>query len=164
MTLFLQNKRWPKIFGLFFFIIIFLAQPRRLFCNPSVASNSQHTILYLERSTDSVAFHVDIASTPQALAQGLMNRHHLAKDAGMLFVFPKLQKTKFWMKDTYLTLDLVFMDENFNVVQLHENAQPLDLTKIDSDVPVKYVLEISAGSIQHHNIQKGDLFKAESPL
>ncbi|MGI4850509.1 MAG: DUF192 domain-containing protein [Janthinobacterium lividum] len=164
MTLILQNKRWQKILGLFFFVTIFLGQPKRLFCSSSLSSNDQHTTLSLDRSTESIAFHVDIASTPQALAQGLMNRRHLAKDAGMLFVFPKLQKTKFWMKDTYLALDLVFMDENFNVVQLHENAQPLDLTKIESDVPIKYVLEISAGSIQHYNIQKGDLFKAESPF
>ena len=145
--------------------MIFLNPLKSFMEEHSPSLNDDSTILHLERSSgQSIPFQVEIACTPQALTQGLMNRHDLDQDAGMLFVFPKPQYAEFWMKNTYLALDLIFMDQNFKVVQLYADARPLDLKKIKSDQIIKYVLEISAGSIQHHGIQKGDLFRTESNL
>ncbi len=128
---------------------------------PGLSSAHPSLLIHLERPDRGVSFQVEVAQTPQALEQGLMDRQTLAKDAGMLFIFPKVQYVQFWMKNTYLALDMIFMDQNKRVVQLHAQANPLDLTRIMSLKPVKYVLEIAAGSIKDHDIQEGDLLSWE---
>lgn len=164
MKVLFKNNHWRRTLLTVWFTMIFFNSSKSFTEEYSASLNDDSTILYLERSGQSIPFQVEVACTPQALAQGLMNRHYLDQDAGMLFVFPKPQNVKFWMKNTYLALDLIFMDQNFKVVQLYANARPLDLKKIESDQIIKYVLEISAGSIQHHDIRKGDLFKTELNL
>jgi uncharacterized membrane protein (UPF0127 family) len=120
------------------------------------AATTDHTLISLERPYHKVFFKVENADTPSTLKSGLMNRHSIAKNSGMLFIFPIPQIVSFWMKDTLIPLDLIFIKENGKVVQFYFNAQPLTLDIISCKIPVKYVLEVPAGSIQDHNIQLGD--------
>ncbi|MEM6407220.1 MAG: DUF192 domain-containing protein [Pseudomonadota bacterium] len=93
-----------------------------------------------------VRFKVEIADDPQERAQGLMHRQSMARMSGMLFIYPEPEPLAFWMRNTLIPLDLLFIDESGVVVHIHENAVPLDETPISggSD-PLLSVLEINGG-------------------
>lgn len=90
-------------------------------------------------------FAVELAETPAAQAQGLMFRERMAKSAGMLFIFPAPKHATFWMKNTLIPLDMLFIDEAGRVTHIHPDAVPKDLTPIDGGEGVKFVLEINGG-------------------
>lgn len=119
-------------------------------------ARASHATISLARPHHKVSFQVEIVHTPHELHYGLMNRHSLAKNSGMLFIFPKTQQTSFWMKNTLISLDIIFMQEDGKIVQIHEKAQPLNPDPIHSRTPIKYALELAAGSVQDQNIQLGD--------
>ncbi len=90
-------------------------------------------------------FGVEIADDPAERAQGLMQRDTLSKSAGMLFVYEAPQHATFWMKNTLIPLDMIFIDPTGLVTRIHQNAVPLDLTGIDGGEGVLAVLEINGG-------------------
>lgn len=90
--------------------------------------------------------------------RGLQGRKELPDKTGMYFVFEKPRFTAMWMKDTYIPLDMLFLDEKGYVVQIKENAVPLDETYIPSLVPVSGVIELPAGSVRKYNIEIADRF------
>lgn len=90
-------------------------------------------------------FTVELADEPAERAQGLMHREKMARSAGMLFVFDAPQRAVFWMKNTLISLDMIFADATGRVTQVHENAVPLDETGIDGGAGVRFVLEINGG-------------------
>ncbi|HEX2582346.1 MAG TPA: DUF192 domain-containing protein [Dongiaceae bacterium] len=101
-------------------------------------------------------FQAELARTFQEREEGLMFRRNLAPDAGMLFLFPAEQSVAFWMKNTYLPLDLLFIGADGQVRQIAKNAHPLDETPIPSLGPVQYVFEVNAGTTDRLGIQPGD--------
>ncbi len=70
-------------------------------------------------------FKVELAETPEQRAKGLMFREHLAENEGMLFLFPKPQTTAMWMKNTLLSLDMIFCNEQGKILEIRENTIPL---------------------------------------
>ena len=90
-------------------------------------------------------FNVEIADDGAERAQGLMNREKMSRNAGMLFVYERPQKVAFWMRNTLIPLDMLFIDETGRVVLIHENAVPLDETAIPGGDNIQYVLEINGG-------------------
>ncbi len=90
-------------------------------------------------------FTVEIADDDAERAQGLMFREHLPRSAGMLFVYDRPQQVSFWMRNTLISLDLIFVDATGTVVRVHENAVPLDETPIPGGGQVLAVLEINGG-------------------
>lgn len=114
-----------------------------------------------------IPFDVEIAKTPAEQARGLMNRDSLKPQTGMLFVFDPPTKPLFWMKDTKIRLDMIYISENGIVTGIHENAIPFDETPI-TPPPIKSrgVLEITGGASKKLGISKGDkvihtIFKKE---
>lgn len=101
------------------------------------------------------AFHVDIANTPKTRAQGLMNRLHLPDNFGMLFIFEKSDRHSFWMKNTPLSLDIIFLDETFKVVDIISNTTPNTTKTIIPQQNCLYVLETVAGTAKKHLIKQG---------
>lgn len=90
-------------------------------------------------------FSVEVADDPAERSQGLMNREKMPAMAGMLFVYDHAQPVSFWMKNTLIPLDMIFVDETGLVKAIHENAVPLDTTPIPGGDGVKFVLEINGG-------------------
>lgn len=90
-------------------------------------------------------FTIEVVSTPETRATGLMNRESLGKFAGMLFVYPHPQPIRFWMRNTLIPLDMVFIDAQGVVQYIHENAIPLDETSIFGGNDIQYVFEINGG-------------------
>ena len=99
--------------------------------------------------------HLEIASTPESRERGLMFRRSLATDAGMLFIFPDEAPRAFWMKNTYIPLDMIFIDAANRVVAVVPNAEPLTLQARGVPQPAKYVLEVNGGFAKTHGIAAG---------
>jgi uncharacterized membrane protein (UPF0127 family) len=100
-------------------------------------------------------FSVEITDDPGERAQGLMNRESLPRSAGMLFVYEAPQRAVFWMKNTLIPLDMIFLDETGTVTHIHENAVPLDETGIDGGPGVLAVLEINGGLSRRFGLEVG---------
>ncbi len=122
------------------------------------------------KSQDSGAehnFNVEMATTPEALMQGLMYRSSMAEDHGMLFLFAKELERNFWMKNTYIPLDIIFIKESGVIHHIHENAVPRDETPLPSKGPVLNVLELNGGVTAKLGIKPGDVIsltgKSTSP-
>ena len=103
--------------------------------------------------TDTVT--AEVASTPAAREQGLMGRLEVPPGTGMLFVFPEAELRSFWMKDTFVSLDIAFIDESFQVVDIKQ-MEAEDTTLVDSEAPASFALEVVQGWLQEHGIELGD--------
>jgi uncharacterized membrane protein (UPF0127 family) len=101
-------------------------------------------------------FNVEVAITPEEHATGLMNRRELPRGTGMLFDFGEPQMASFWMKDTYISLDMLFIAADGTIVSIAEDTTPLSLQPIMSPGPVKAVLEVVAGTSRRQGIAPGD--------
>jgi len=101
------------------------------------------------------AYSVEIADTPESRAQGLMFRESMARNAGMLFIFDRPQTVGFWMKNTLIPLDMLFIDQTGLVKRVHSNAIPGDLTTIPGGDGIFAVLEINGGLAQSYGITEG---------
>ncbi|WP_343082098.1 DUF192 domain-containing protein [Ostreiculturibacter nitratireducens] len=104
-------------------------------------------------------FTVEVADDEGERAQGLMHREALAASAGMLFVYERTQEAAFWMENTLIPLDMIFIDETGRVTRVHENARPLDRTPIPSGGPIRYVLEINGGLAARIGIAPGAVMR-----
>lgn len=108
---------------------------------------------------------VEIADTPQQRELGLMYRKHMDENAGMLFVFPATQPLKFWMKNTFIPLDMLFADNSGTIVGIVANAVPFSEANVGPDIPTRYVVEVNGGFAARHGIEPGDRleFRGVSP-
>lgn len=103
-----------------------------------------------------IAFQVEVARTPEEQARGLMYRTSLAEDRGMIFPMTPPRFASFWMKNTYIPLDLIFIRTDGSIARIAANAVPEDLSPISSGEPVAAVLEIAGGGAARHGIVEGD--------
>lgn len=112
--------------------------------------------LAVEGSSGSLLFTVEVADTPAERATGLMFRRRLGSDEGMLFDFGEARPVSMWMKDTYLSLDMLFIAADGRIVRIVERTTPLSITPIPSIAPVRAVLELPAGTVAASGIRRGD--------
>jgi uncharacterized protein len=102
---------------------------------------------------------IEIADNEAETTQGLMYRRTMPDSCGMVFIFADSQPRNFWMKNTYLPLDILFLDESKKIVTIQANRTPFSEEQIPSFENAKYVLEVNAGYCKRKGIQKGDLVK-----
>lgn len=126
-----------------------------------VAALSDESQIVLHTDSGDHIFSVEIADTPALRQKGLMFRASLAPDAGMLFDFQETRPVSFWMRNTFIPLDMVFIAADGTVKNIHVNARPHDTTSIPSGAPVQFVLEIAGGRSLEIGLKAGD--KAEHP-
>jgi uncharacterized protein len=98
---------------------------------------------------------VEVAKTPEERAQGLMERRHLDKDAGMLFIFENEDYHAFWMKNTFIPLSIAFIDKEGRIVKI-ANMKPLTLKSHPPSKPILYALEMNKGWFSANRIKEGD--------
>lgn len=121
----------------------------------AACSNAENRLV-LHTAKGDFAFTVEIADDNAERAQGLMFRDHLAADAGMLFDYGQEQLASFWMQNTLIPLDMIFIGADGTVKTIHVNARPLDTTSIPSEVPIRFVLEIPGGRSTEIGLAVGD--------
>ena len=105
------------------------------------------------------SFFVEVAQTADEKTQGLMFREHLDRDKGMLFVYKKEGRHSFWMKNTLIPLDIIWIDKEKIVVFIARDMQPSDkkpYSKIRPKAKAKYVLELNTGTAERIGLAKGD--------
>lgn len=107
-------------------------------------------------------FSVEIADDEAERAQGLMHRTEMARSAGMLFVYPQPQAMSFWMRNTLIELDMIFVDARGVVRHIHHRAQPLDETPILGGRDLTHVLEVNGGVAELFGINIGSVLRHPS--
>lgn len=112
-------------------------------------------VVVLEASGRTLRIKVEIVRSDEDRARGLMFRKQMPEMVGMLFVFPKTDLQSFWMKNTYIPLDMVFLSEEKKVVGVVANAEPMTLNSRQVDRPSRYVLEVNGGFCQRHGVKVG---------
>jgi len=99
---------------------------------------------------------VEIARTQEEQARGLMYRPSMPQDHGMLFLFPDETDHAFWMKNTYIPLDMIFIGGDGRIAGIHPKATPLSEAPISVGRPAKWVLEVNGGWAEKHGVAAGD--------
>ena len=105
---------------------------------------------------ENVIINAYLADTPAKRAQGLMHVTDLPENAGMLFVFSQPRQVSMWMKNTVISLDILFLNPSGRIVKIHKNVEPLSLASVPSHARVKWVLELNAGVAEKLNLRPGD--------
>jgi len=98
---------------------------------------------------------VAVADDENKRSQGLMDVNDLPRDRGMLFIFEEQKPLSFWMANTPLSLDIIFVNTSMEIVRIHQNTQPFSEKNFDSGKPAKYAIETNGGFCLSHDIQEG---------
>jgi len=104
-------------------------------------------------------FEVEIAKSAEEQARGLMFRTELNDDKGMVFPYPSARPLSFWMKNTVISLDIIFINEDGSIANIARNTEPYSLESVSSINPAIAVLEVRAGLTQELNIKAGDIIR-----
>ncbi len=103
---------------------------------------------------------LELAKTQSQHMIGLMNRTSMDLNKGMLFIFEKEEPRSFWMKDTLISLDIIFLDKDFKVVKIHKSTLPNQTEQIYySQAPAMYVIELNSGASNTYLINESDILK-----
>jgi uncharacterized membrane protein (UPF0127 family) len=121
-----------------------------------LAACSDDSRLVIQSESGAHAFTVEVVDTAESRAKGLMYVQELADDAGMLFDFEQERLVSFWMRNTFIPLDMIFIGADGEIKNIHVNARPHDETSIPSVAPVQFVLEIPGGRSVELGIEAGD--------
>jgi uncharacterized protein len=140
-------NRWLAISTIALFCIA-------LFAPPSAAQSLEPLVII---SGDSrFEFSVEIADTPAARSRGLMYRRSMPANQGMLFDFERDEMVSMWMRNTYISLDMLFIRKDGTIARIAEHTEPLSERTISSGEPVRSVLELNAGTASRLGISAGD--------
>lgn len=120
------------------------------------AAGLEQLPLTIRTATGIHRFAVEVARTPEEQATGLMHRQSLAPDRGMLFPYDPPQPASFWMKNTLIPLDIIFIRADRTIARIAANTVPLSLDPVPSLEPVVAVLEIAGGRAAELGIREGD--------
>jgi uncharacterized membrane protein (UPF0127 family) len=115
---------------------------------------------------DGQMIRVDVVDTPLERERGLMFRRKLPSDYGMLFVFPREERMNFWMKNTWVSLDILFIHDDKTIQRIHKKVKPSTAKTADDEVALapgqgQYVLELPAGTSARRKLKEGDALKFE---
>lgn len=119
--------------------------------------SEESELLEVQIEGKDVVFKLEKAEDQTEWATGLMNRSQMAPLRGMIFIFPDSEIRSFWMRNTYIPLDMIFVDQNKRVINIEKNAEPLNEgPRYTSSSPAKYVIELNAGITSEYDIVSGD--------
>ena len=141
-------RAYTYIFFIFFFIH-----------NITIAQevNFDRSNLIIKTENEEYYFNVEVASTYEQRSLGLMHRKRLKQNDGMIFIYPKPQIVKMWMKNTYIPLDMIFIKENGEIDTIIKMTKPLQIRPLGPETLIKAVLEINGGLTTYLKINKGDI-------
>lgn len=106
---------------------------------------------------------IEVADTPASLAHGLMYRKELQSDAGMLFKFPAITEANFWGKNTYIPLDIAFVNKNHQITNI-DQIIPMSTKMVRSSEPCSMAIEVNAGYFNKNNIKPGCIVSLDGNL
>lgn len=168
-----KSKGKPVLYLAVLFLVIFIMavlynpnrEKRRMIQNRNSSSTSssepafvkQGELTFLKADTIVIAkIDIEIADDDGKRERGLMYRRQMELNQGMLFIFEDEDLRSFWMRNTWLPLDILYLNARKKIVRIHENVATLNERSIPSDFPAKYVVEVNAGFCALNRIQVGD--------
>ena len=155
------KNKW-KIFLTIFIWKILLINTSAYSCEDL---NYEKAIIWIEsQSKTKEKIVVELADTTKKRKQGLQCRNKIPKQEGMLFIWKRSDYRVFWMKKTYVPLDIIFLDQNKQIIDFFLNAKPMDQSSIISNGKAKYVLEINAGEFINLDFKLGQKINFFSDL
>lgn len=125
-------------------------------CFTVTACQAQPKVIIATRQGREITFEVEIADTPAKRELGLQYRRELAADRGMIFLFPHEAEQTFWMKNTPIPLDMIFINSDHRIVGIAEQAVPFSLDPRSVGRASQFVLEVNGGLSKRYGIQAGD--------
>lgn len=136
-----------------------LSQPKKMYATEEGDFHPpyENDIRIVTKDGNMIDFNVELAIKPSEQEKGLMFRTSMADNAGMLFIFRTIDERTFWMKNTLIPLDIVFLEAGGRIQHIHSMAKPQDLSMITSGKPVKAVLEVNGGLTDRLGIKAGDV-------
>jgi len=138
-----------------FSLIMCETTPKKI-ATQSIGFKKEAEIILLNQQKDSVAkLDIELATNDYERQTGMMYRTEMEPNQGMLFVFSEAQPRSFYMKNTPLSLDILFIDETQTIIKIVENAPPNSLDNINSEAPAKFVLELLGGQAKTLQIENG---------
>jgi len=167
------DKKKPALIRIFFYSFISLTIFTNVVCkkdtddikidtttkrDSSKTAFTKQGEVYFQDSAKKLAktIDVEIADTDEKLHLGLMFREKMEENQGMLFIFDKEDMQGFYMKNTLIPLDIIFVNSKKKIVKIHKNARPLDETDLPSMKPCIYVVEVNGGFTDKYKIKEGD--------
>jgi uncharacterized protein len=126
---------------------------------PPFVKSGQLAFLDKDKNVALKIIDIEIADDDAKRVQGLMWRRSMADNAGMLFIFEEERPQAFWMRNTYIPLDIIYADKSGVIVTISENCKPLVEYAISSEKPAQFVVEVNAGFSTHYKITTGDKIK-----
>tara|TARA_R110002111_G_scaffold190753_1_gene257024 strand:+ start:4465 stop:4947 length:483 start_codon:yes stop_codon:yes gene_type:complete len=148
-----------------FYIVLILAlgivfasckDEKKVIKQTEVSFKKEGELTIFKSDSTQINLDIEIADTDFDIQTGLMYRNAMEKNQGMLFVFDDAQPRSFYMKNTQISLDLIFINENKTIVSFQKNAKPFDESSLPSNTPAKYVLEVNAGLVNEWIVSVGD--------
>ena len=145
----------------YFILILLLAWAASMLPAANGAEGQRLSVddLVIEAASGQHKFRVELAETEAQRSIGLMHRRRMAADAGMLFDFQVTQPVSFWMKDTFIPLDMIFIADDGRVAGIAKRTVPHSTASVPSPVPVRAVLEVNAGISDRLGLRAGDLVR-----
>lgn len=125
----------------------------------SFTKEGELTLLKAENDSIIAKLDIEIADDEYSTQTGLMYRHSMAKNQGMLFIFKDSRQRSFYMKNTEIPLDIIYFDSEKRLASIQKNAKPFDETSLPSENVSQFVLEVNAGLTDKWKLQKGDMFQ-----
>jgi len=127
----------------------------------AVAPTTPMPKVYLSTPQGDITVNVEIAATPAKIERGLMFREHLPTDSGMLFLMNEERSWPFWMRNTLIPLDMIFIAKDLTIAGIVENAEPRTETLREVKPPSLYVLEVNGGYCAAHKVATGTKVRFE---
>ena len=150
-----SSRKSAAVLAAFFFILALTRASPAQDGSPQILPLDPAPVTIATQSGE-ISFQVEIADTGSERAIGMMHRKSMPQDQGMLFVFEASRLVTMWMKNTYVPLDIVFIDEKGAVAAIRPDTAPLSLDIIGSGGEVRFALELNAGAAKANGISVGD--------
>jgi uncharacterized protein len=144
-----------RVARLFFFLFVFMILSRATACQ------AQPKVTIAPKEGREATFQVEVADNPSKRELGLQYRRELTPDRGMIFLFPEEAQHAFWMRNTPLALDMIFISRDKKIVGIVEQAVPFSLDSRSVGVPSQFVLEINGGLSRRYGFKVGDNVRFE---
>jgi len=159
-------KQWTLPIVAIFLLIASCKEKENTGSTPGPAATYQFkkegSLVFYKASGEKVkVIDIEVAATDEERAQGLMNRPWMEETQGMLFLFEKEQRQSFWMRNTIIPLDIMFVSSDMRIVNIAKNTQPFSERGIPSTGPALYVVEVIAGFSDKYGLNQGDSIRFE---
>ena len=121
-----------------------------------------NSIVEIKSARAHIRLNVEVADSAEERAIGLMHRDSMPYNSGMWFIYETPRWVAFWMRNTLIPLDMIFVDQHGEVQKIHMNAHPLDETPIPGGDNIQFVLEVNAGLSERYGLRAGDFIRHPS--